>query len=77
MHALALSENGEVFSWGYGGDSMTLGAGALGLGDKHSRKTAEHIKGLEGQKVVSIASGGQHSGAVTASGEVFTVSFVA
>jgi alpha-tubulin suppressor-like RCC1 family protein len=64
MHALALSENGEVFSWGYGGDSMTLGAGALGLGDKSTRRSAEHIKALEGVKITSIASGGQHSGAL-------------
>jgi alpha-tubulin suppressor-like RCC1 family protein len=73
MHALALSDQGQVFAWGYGGDSMALGAGALGLGDKRTRKSAEHVKALESHKIVSIACGGQHSGALTDRGEVFTV----
>uniref|UniRef100_A0A6U4KJF0 Uncharacterized protein n=1 Tax=Hemiselmis andersenii TaxID=464988 RepID=A0A6U4KJF0_HEMAN len=70
MHGMALSEDGDVFSWGYGGDSMTVGAGALGVGDKKSRNVATHIKGLS--KVTSISAGAQHAGAVTDDGVIWT-----
>lgn len=62
-HAMALSEDGQVFSWG---------AGCLGLPDKAPRRAAQHVKGLEGHRVKMLSSGGQHAGALTEEGLLLT-----
>uniref|UniRef100_A0A8D3E8Y1 Uncharacterized protein n=1 Tax=Scophthalmus maximus TaxID=52904 RepID=A0A8D3E8Y1_SCOMX len=60
-HCLALSSEGEVYSWGEAED------GKLGHGNR--RSTPNSLRGVE---VVDIAAGGAHSACITASGELFT-----
>ncbi|OMJ70768.1 hypothetical protein SteCoe_31189 [Stentor coeruleus] len=63
FHTLVLSENSEVFA--AGGNSF----GQLGLGNKESACVFMKIPGLADKDVTKIAAG-QHSGCVTASGEL-------
>ena len=65
-HCLALSTEGDVFSWGEGDD------GKLGHDNKHSCDRPRVIEGLRGKDVVDISCGGAHSAAITSSGELFT-----
>ena len=68
-HILALMEGGHVLSWGVGY------FGQLGHGDDSRDDDAKLIQALEpnrlGSKVIQVACGGSHSGAVTDSGRVF------
>lgn len=65
-HCLALSADGEVYSWGEGED------GQLGHGNKSMCDRPCVIEALHGKNVVDIACGGAHSAAITASGELYT-----
>lgn len=66
LHSIVLTEQGQLFSWGYGG------FGALG----HFRFTRELFpKLVEGSwktKLRHCATGGAHTAAITESGEVYT-----
>ncbi|KHN86034.1 RCC1 and BTB domain-containing protein 1 [Toxocara canis] len=66
-HVLALSQNGEVFSWGHNAFGQ-LGIGSTTVG------IAPSLVGdaLSGHNVVHIACGSHHSVAVTDRGEVFS-----
>ncbi|OQS04948.1 regulator of chromosome condensation (RCC1) [Thraustotheca clavata] len=64
-HALAVTEFGDVYSWGRGND------GELGHGDRESMKIPKKIKGLEDQIIKSVACGNVHSLATTISGQVY------
>uniref|UniRef100_A0A0N5BAU9 Regulator of chromosome condensation domain-containing protein n=1 Tax=Strongyloides papillosus TaxID=174720 RepID=A0A0N5BAU9_STREA len=55
----------EIFAWG------NNDFGQLGCGDKFQRDTPEKINGLEDQKIIKIVSGGDHSLALTASGQLY------
>jgi len=58
-HTLALSETGEIWSWGRNNI-------ALGHSQEGSREIPKKVGGpLENKKVVSIAAGYEHSVAVT------------
>ena len=61
-HCLALSAEGEVYSWGEGDD------GKLGHGGKTSCDRPRVVEGLRGRDVVAVSCGGAHSAAVTATG---------
>ncbi|XP_064481734.1 E3 ubiquitin-protein ligase HERC2-like isoform X2 [Ornithodoros turicata] len=65
-HCLALSADGEVYSWGEGDD------GKLGHGNKSSCDRPRVIEILRGKEVVDIACGGAHSACITAAGELYT-----
>lgn len=65
-HCLALSAEGEVYSWGEGDD------GKLGHGNKSSCERPRVIEVLRGKEVVDVACGGAHSACITASGELYT-----
>lgn len=65
-HCLALSAEGEVYSWGEGDD------GKLGHGNKSSCERPRVIEILRGKEVVDIACGGAHSACITAAGELYT-----
>ncbi|CAH1402584.1 unnamed protein product [Nezara viridula] len=65
-HCLALSADGEVYSWGEGED------GQLGHGNKSMCDRPCVIEVLHGKNVVDIACGGAHSAAITANGELYT-----
>ncbi|KAG8311110.1 putative E3 ubiquitin-protein ligase herc4 [Homalodisca vitripennis] len=65
-HCLALTNNGQLFSWGCNE------SGQLGLGHKcESVSQPTLIKSLSGVPLAFIASGGSHSFAVSKSGAVF------
>ncbi|KAI8481810.1 putative E3 ubiquitin-protein ligase herc1, partial [Branchiostoma belcheri] len=66
-HTLALTADGEVFSWGDGD------YGKLGHGNSSTQKYPKQIQGaLQGKVVKSISAGYRHSAAVTEDGELFT-----
>nr|CAB3252595.1 ZF(ZZ)-8 zinc finger protein [Phallusia mammillata] len=65
-HTLALSEDGEVYSWGEGVD------GKLGHGNRSSIDHPRVIESLRSEHVVEIAAGGSHSAAISATGRLFT-----
>ncbi|XP_059157195.1 E3 ubiquitin-protein ligase HERC2-like isoform X2 [Physella acuta] len=65
-HCLALSAEGEVYSWGEGED------GKLGHGNRSPCDRPRVIESLRGKEVVDIAAGGAHSACITNTGELFT-----
>ncbi|XP_039287848.1 E3 ubiquitin-protein ligase HERC2 [Nilaparvata lugens] len=65
-HCLALSADGEVYSWGEGDD------GKLGHGNTSMCDRPCVIEALQGEEIVEIACGGAHSAAITANGELYT-----
>eukprot|EP00947_MAST-08B_sp_MAST-8B-sp1_P005843 g5843.t1 len=71
-HTLALSEDGAVFSWGFGGSFWS--SGALGHGDSTTREFPTAIESLaeQGVKVVDIAAGEGFSVAIDDQGLVWS-----
>ncbi|KAI8427526.1 hypothetical protein MSG28_002052, partial [Choristoneura fumiferana] len=65
-HCLALSSDGDVYSWGEGDD------GKLGHGNRVSYDRPRLIPSLSGMEVVQIACGGAHSACLTARGRIYT-----
>lgn len=65
-HTLALAESGNVWSWGCNE------RGQLGLGSDIEISEPRVIRALEGNKIVAIAAGSEHSLAISSSGEVFS-----
>lgn len=65
-HALALTADGRVFSWGEGDD------GKLGNGTTTTSESPRLIEALDGFRIRDIAAGSSHSAAVTSSGELYT-----
>ncbi|XP_038007666.1 E3 ubiquitin-protein ligase HERC2 isoform X1 [Motacilla alba alba] len=65
-HCLALSFEGEVYSWGEAED------GKLGHGNRSPCDRPRVIESLRGIEVVDIAAGGAHSACITAAGDLFT-----
>ncbi|XP_041973907.1 probable E3 ubiquitin-protein ligase HERC2 [Aricia agestis] len=65
-HCLALSADGDVYSWGEGED------GKLGHGNRVNYDRPKLITALSGLEVVAIACGGAHSACLTARGRIYT-----
>ncbi|GAB6021505.1 E3 ubiquitin-protein ligase herc2 [Chamberlinius hualienensis] len=65
-HSLALSIQGDVYSWGEGDD------GKLGHNNRTSYERPKLIDSLRGKNVIDIACGGAHSACITAHGELYT-----
>ncbi|KAH9624030.1 hypothetical protein KSS87_008623 [Heliosperma pusillum] len=64
-HALALTDDGKVLSWGHGGH------GQLGHSSIQSQKVPTMIEALAEERIVSIACGGSSSAAVTETGKLY------
>ncbi|XP_045647665.1 probable E3 ubiquitin-protein ligase HERC6 [Ursus americanus] len=65
-HSLALSEGGQVFSWG------SNSHGQLGLGKKcPSQASPQRVRSLDGIPLTQVAAGGAHSFALSLSGASF------
>lgn len=65
-HCLALTADGEVYSWGEGED------GKLGHGNRINYDRPKLIEALSGIGVVDIACGSAHSACITSAGHVLT-----
>ncbi|KAJ6227803.1 regulator of chromosome condensation protein [Anaeramoeba flamelloides] len=65
-HTLALTIEGEVYSWGRGQD------GQLGHGNLVQSLTPRKIEALSNTGIIKIAAGESHSAAIAYSGEVYT-----
>lgn len=65
-HSIALSGNGEVFTWGWGVQ------GQLGLGDFISVSTPTKINPFSPTSIIFISAGGMHSGCIDAQGFCYT-----
>ena len=66
LHSLAITADGAVWSWGYGG------FGELGHGDEQDQLLPKKVEAFADQRVVAVSAGGFHSLALTADGAVFT-----
>ncbi|KAM7270277.1 hypothetical protein ACFE04_029491 [Oxalis oulophora] len=64
-HSLALTEDGKVLSWGYGG------LGQLGHSSIQNEKEPKVVEALIDERVVYIACGGTSSAAVTDEGKLY------
>ena len=64
-HSLAVSEAGEVFSWGTGG------VGQLGHGDREVQLRPLRIAGLGGVRVCAVQAGPWHTLAAASDGAVY------
>jgi len=66
-HSMALSNNGEVFAWGYNED------GQLGTDDEQvlSPKNITDIFELEDDQIIDVEVGYNHSGVLSLSGRIF------
>ncbi|CAG5129600.1 unnamed protein product, partial [Candidula unifasciata] len=65
-HYLALTSEGDVYSWGNGD------GGRLGHGDSISRDEPTLITALSGKHIIQICAGSTYSAAISASGELYT-----
>jgi alpha-tubulin suppressor-like RCC1 family protein len=55
VHMFAISDEGHVYGWGRNEK------GQLGIGDTKDKKCPTLVKGLTGHKIVSVATGRNHS----------------
>ncbi len=67
VHMFAVAEDGKVYGWGRNEK------GQLGLGHAKDRKCPSLVEALEGKKVVTGATGRNHSLLITDEGEVSAV----
>ncbi|XP_048524463.1 E3 ubiquitin-protein ligase HERC2 [Dendroctonus ponderosae] len=65
-HAMALTMDGKVFSWGEGED------GKLGHGNRLNLDKPKLIEALKSKKIRDIACGSSHSAAISSGGELYT-----
>ncbi|KAJ3434582.1 regulator of chromosome condensation [Anaeramoeba flamelloides] len=65
-HTLALTYDGEVYSWGRGQD------GQLGHGNLSQSLTPRKIEAISKAGIIDIAAGDTHSAAISSTGEVYT-----
>lgn len=65
-HAMALTTDGKVFSWGEGDE------GKLGHGNTNTWERPKLIEALKSKRIREIACGSSHSAAITSGGELYT-----
>jgi len=72
MHTAAWTEEGELFTFGYGGYGVNNGFGKLGHGGGQTELVPRLVEALAGKKVVGVSAGEAHTAAWTEEGELFT-----
>lgn len=65
-HALAITLDGKIFSWGEGED------GKLGHGNRLTLEKPKMIESLKQKKIRDIACGSAHSAAISSQGDLYT-----
>ena len=65
-HTVALTAEGSIYSWGYGGD------GQLGHGDYQVQTLPALVTALRSEHIVDIACGDKHTAAITSGGDLYT-----
>jgi len=65
-HSLAITADGAVWSWGWGGYGM------LGHGDQQNQLLPKKIEAFAGRRVVAVSAGHMHSLAITADGAAWS-----
>jgi E3 ubiquitin-protein ligase HERC2 len=65
-HAMAITLDGKIFSWGEGED------GKLGHGNRLTLEKPKLIETLKTKRIRDIACGSAHSAAITSQGELYT-----
>jgi len=65
FHSVAISLDGRVFSWGRGDN------GRLGLGGNGNESSPVCVSDFDGMEISSISCGAEHSGAVSADGQLY------
>jgi len=66
MHNLAITADGALWSWGFGG------FGGLGHGDRQRQLLPKTVEAFAGQRVVYVSAGSEHSLALTADGALWS-----
>ncbi|CAD2092065.1 UVB-resistance protein UVR8 homologue, putative [Plasmodium vinckei brucechwatti] len=71
-HTLAVDENNDLYSWGWGGNFFK-GASGLGQGNKNNLMKPKKIEAFnnDNSEFINICCGEQHSLALTKSGKVY------
>lgn len=64
-HAAYVDYNGNVFTWGFGGD------GQLGHGDTNTMATPKKLSFFNDKKVIKVECGGGHTAFLTDQNEVY------
>lgn len=64
--SIALTEDGELYSWGYNGN------GQLGLGSSSNQQSPQRVNGLQGKFIKKIACGMAHVLALTDTGTLYS-----
>jgi len=67
----AVSDEGELFTWGWGG-SYWGGSGGLGHGDTATQPRPALVEALAGVRVADVSVGAQHMLALSADGRAFS-----
>jgi alpha-tubulin suppressor-like RCC1 family protein len=72
-HCAAVSAEGELFTWGFGGNALAMKQGALGHGDKTHQRGPALVEWFEKEKVrvVRVSCGKEHTAVLSTDGRVF------
>ena len=65
LHSMAVTDDGEVYTWGYGKD------GRLGHGDEDDLGLPRRVEALRGEKIKSVFAGHDVSAAVSMAGKAW------